>query len=292
MGIYDRQYYHDDESPTRSGVPGPTMVTTQLIIITTVIYFVNEFFVDQFLSPARASQYLGLGSDLFRGNWQIWQLLSYGFMHASLEEPNGFFHILFNMFGLFVFGRDVELRYGRQEMLRFYLLAIIVSGAAWLLVQILTQQSTGLLVGASGGVAAVVILYCFNFPQRKLLLMGIWPMPAWALGVLFVAFDLFGAAGGGSAKIAYVAHLAGAAFASGYFLLGWNLTRLGSLPGKNWLKRKPRLKVHQPDADQKAEQAADKILAKIREHGEESLTRKERRIMEDYSRRMREKHRS
>ena len=263
------------------------MMTTQLIIITTVIYFVNEFFFQ-----SRASNYLGLGHDLFQGNWQVWQLLSYGFMHASLLEHNGYLHVLFNMLGLFIFGRDVELRYGRQEMLRFYLLAIIVSGAAWLLVQILTQQLTGTLVGASGGMIAVVVLYCFNFPQRKLLLMGIWPMPAWAVGVGFVAFDLLGAAGAGSTKVAYVAHLAGAAFASAYFLRGWKLSGRGSQSGKNWFKRKPQLKVHHPDADQKREQAADKILAKIREHGEESLSKKERRIMEDYSRRMREKHRS
>ena len=271
----------------RGGPSGPKMVTTQLIVITVVIYFVDEFFL-----RSTASKHLSLGSDLFQGDWHIWQLLSYGFMHAPLREPNGFLHIFFNMLGLFIFGRDVEVRYGRQEMVRFYLLAIIVSGAAWLLVQILTDQPSSGLVGASGGVAAVVILYCFNFPQRQLFLMGIWPMPAWALGVLFVSWDLFGAAGGGTAKIAYVAHLAGAGFASGYYLLGWNLSRLGSIPGKKLLQRKPRLKVHRPDAAEKTEQAADKILAKIREHGEESLTKKERRIMEDYSRRMREKHRS
>ena len=117
-------------------------------------------------------------------------------------------------------------------------------------------------------------------------------MQAWVFAVLFVLIEAFGAAGAGSTKIAYVAHLAGAGFASVYFLLGWNLSRLGSLPGKNLLQRKPRLKVHRPDAAEKTEQAADQILAKIREHGEESLSKKERRIMEDYSRRMREKHRS
>jgi membrane associated rhomboid family serine protease len=287
MGIYDRQYYHDDETPRRTGSSGPKMVTTQLIIITVAIYLVNEFFFQ-----SKAIQDFSLGSDLFRGNWQAWQLLSYGFLHASLQERNGFLHVLFNMYFLFMFGRDVESRYGRQEMLRFYLLAIIVSGAAWLLVQILTNQQNGMLIGASGGVMAVLVLYCFNFPQRKLLLMGIWAVPAWGFGVGYVLLDVFGAAGGGSAKVAYVAHLAGAAFASAYFLLGWKLSGRDSQSGKNWFKRKPRLKVHQPDADQKTEQAADKILAKIREHGEESLSKKERRIMEDYSRRMREKHRS
>jgi membrane associated rhomboid family serine protease len=287
MGIYDRQYYHDDETPRRTGSSGPKMVTTQLIIITVAIYLVNEFFFQ-----SRASKYLGLGSDLFRGNWQVWQLLSYGFMHESLSEPNGLLHILFNMFGLFIFGRDVELRYGRQEMLRFYLLAIVLSGGAWLLVQIITGHPTGTLVGASGGVAAIAILYCFNFPQRKLLLMGIVPMRAWVFAVVFVLLEAFGAAGAGSTKVAYVAHLAGASFASAYFLLGWKLSGRDSQTGKNWFKRKPQLKVHHPDADQKTDQAADKILAKIREHGEESLSKKERRIMEDYSRRMREKHRS
>ncbi|MFP6575233.1 MAG: DUF6576 domain-containing protein, partial [Pirellulaceae bacterium] len=138
----------------------------------------------------------------------------------------------------------------------------------------------------------IAILYCFNFPQRQLLLMGIVPMRAWVFAVLFVLLEAFGAAGGGSAKVAYVAHLAGASFASAYFLLGWKLSGRGSQSGKNWFKRKPQLKVHHPDTDQKTDQAADKILAKIREHGEESLSKKERRIMEDYSRRMREKHRS
>jgi len=285
MGIYDRQYYHDDETPGRTGSSGPKMMTTQLIIITTVIYFVNEFFFQ-----SKAIKDFGLDSDLFRGNWQVWQLLSYGFMHASLQERNGFLHVLFNMYFLFMFGRDVELRYGRQEMIRFYFLAIIVSGGAWLLVQILTNQQNGMLIGASGGVMAVLVLYCFNFPQRKLLLMGIWAIPAWGFGVGYVLLDVFGAAGAGSAKVAYVAHLAGAAFASAYFLRGWKLSGRGSQSGKNWFQRKPQLKVHHPDADQKREQAADKILAKIREHGEESLSKKERRIMEDYSRRMREKH--
>lgn len=287
MGIYDRQYYHDDEPPRRVRSSAPRMMTTQLIIVTLVIYFANEFFFQ-----SKAANRFALQANLFRDNWQIWQLLTYGFLHAGLQSSTGIFHILWNMYGLFLFGRDVELRYGRQEMLRFYLVAIIVSGGVWLLVRIFLNQPVSSLVGASGGVTAVLVLYCFTFPQRRLLLMGIWAVPAWGLGVMFVLFDLVGAAGGGSGTTAYEAHLAGAAFAFVYFSRRWNLGRFGSLPGKNWFKRQPRLKVHRAEEDQKTDLAADKILEKIRHHGEASLSKKERRIMEDYSRRMREKHRS
>ncbi len=46
-----------------------------------------------------------------------WQFLTYGFVH----DISGITHLLFNMVGLYVFGRDVELRMGRMEFLRFYL---------------------------------------------------------------------------------------------------------------------------------------------------------------------------
>ncbi|MCP3695553.1 MAG: rhomboid family intramembrane serine protease [Planctomycetaceae bacterium] len=287
MGIYDRQYYHDDELPRRGGSSGPRMMTTQLIIITMVIYFVVEFF---FAEPAR--RFFCLHADLFRGNWQIWQLLSYGFLHAGLETRSGIFHVLWNMYGLFLFGRDVELRYGRQELLRFYLVAIVVSGGAWLLIQVLTNQGGASLQGASGGVTAILVLYCFNFPQRRLLLMGIWSVPAWGLGLGYVLIDLMGALGNSSSNTAYEAHLAGAAFAFVYFSRRWNLGKFGTLPGSGRFKRQPRLKVHRPDADEKKDLAADKVLEKIRQQGEASLSKKERRILEDYSRRMRDKHQS
>ena len=262
-------------------------MTTQLIIITMVIYFVVEFF---FAEPAR--RVFCLRADLFRSNWQIWQLLSYGFLHAGLETRSGIFHVLWNMYGLFLFGRDVELRYGRQELLRFYLVAIVVSGGAWLLIQVLTNQGGASLQGASGGVTAILVLYCFNFPQRRLLLMGIWSVPAWGLGLGYVLIDLMGALGNSSSNTAYEAHLAGAAFAFVYFSRRWNLGKFGTLPGSGRFRRQPRLKVHHPDADEKKDLAADKVLKKIRQQGEASLSKKERRILEDYSRRMRDKHQS
>jgi hypothetical protein len=94
--------------------------------------------------------------------------------------------------------------------------------------------------------------------------------------------------------VAYDVHLVGAAFAFAYYRFGWNLgkwTPRIPLPAA-WFKRRPRLKVHDPDASLGAiDDAADQILEKVNREGIESLTSRERRILEDYSRRMRQKHR-
>tara|TARA_Y100001960_G_C14627803_1_gene804154 strand:- start:77 stop:925 length:849 start_codon:yes stop_codon:yes gene_type:complete len=282
MGIYDRQYYRDDDDgPGWNRPSAPRMMTTQLVVVTAVIYFADAFFLQ-----SKIGMQCAIHVGLFRDHWKAWQLLSYGFLHADVM------HLLWNMYGLFLFGRDVERRYGRQEYLRFYLASIVVSGGAWLMIQSLTGSQAGILVGASGGVTAVLVLYCFNFPQRRLLLMGIWEVPAWGLGVAFVGVDLLGALGGGSGRVAYEAHLAGAAFAFTYFSQRWTFSKWNFLPGKSSFRKKPRLKLHDPEQIDQQDQAADRVLEKIRQSGEASLTRKERRILEEYSRRMREKHQS
>ena len=107
------------------------------------------------------------------------------------------------------------------------------------------------LYGASGAIAGVVVLYALNFPHRTLLLFFVIPIPAWLLGVLFVAYDMFGASGGiAGSNVAFSVHLAGAAFAFVYYQRGWNLTRL--TPGRiAWpsFRRKPRLRIHKPEEE-------------------------------------------
>jgi hypothetical protein len=102
-------------------------------------------------------------------------------------------------------------------------------------------------------------------------------------------------------SIAFDVHLVGAAFAIAYYRFGWNLGRI--LPSPAWLgggrpkfkfRRRPKLKLHDPDAEDhynEQDDQADRILEKVNREGMDSLSRKERRILEDYSRRMRQKHR-
>ena len=88
--------------------------------------------------------------------------------------------------------------------------------------------------------------------------------------------------------IAYTAHLGGAAFALAYFNLHWNFGRLFQSAAA-WLKgrSRPSLKVFKPEDEPDApvaDEEVDRILEKIHREGENSLTRKERRILENASR--------
>ena len=194
------------------------------------------------------------------------------------------------MLGLWFLGRDVEDLYGRAEFTRLYLALIVFSGIAWAAVSA-AHGTPGELMGASGGVVGIVLLYALNFPRRTILFMFVIPMPAWVMGVLLVAFDVLGQTGHGDQHIAYTGHLAGALFAFLYYHQHWNFGRLiGGGFGLSRLFSRRRLSIHRekddsPEAtDSAEEQEIDRILEKIHREGEGSLTRKERRQLETASR--------
>lgn len=311
MGLDERDYYRDD------GRGGFRLAIPRTVVMNLIVVNVAVFLVCWFTGPNSQA----LGSEISKlleltpaHPWQVWRFLTYGFAHKDI------WHVLFNMYGLFLFGRDVEGRYGKWEFLRVYLAMIVFGGLVWLggsyAVSTVSERSFEMfpaVVGASGAVVGVTILFCMNFPRRELLVMGVLPVQAWVLGLVYVGFDLvsaFSAAFGRRGDIAFQVHLAGAAFAAAYFLLGWNFGALGPSRGTNprrWFQRKPRLRVHSAadearpaprrapppadDANEDLDRRADEVLRKLHESGEESLSAKERRVLEEYSRRMRKKHR-
>jgi hypothetical protein len=192
------------------------------------------------------------------------------------------------MLGLWFLGRDIEWTYGKWEFLRLYLVLLAVGSLVWAIGNRLQGvEQSGPLIGASGAVAGIVILYALHFPRRTLLLFFVLPVPAWLVGVLVVVSDLMGATGRQGTNIAYTVHLAGAAFAFLYYQLGWNFGRL--LSGRFSVpkfKSRPKLRVHRPEDGDESDlsQEVDRILEKIHRQGEASLSRKERRILEDASR--------
>jgi membrane associated rhomboid family serine protease len=276
MGFYDRDYQRgwDEQREPGLHLNVPSTLTTKLIIVTCGVYLI-QLATEPWLSDIGALQ-----GDWYRRPWLAYQLLSYGFLHSTED----LWHIALNMFALWLFGREVEARNGKREFLAFYLVAIVVAGLVWTLAEIPTG-GIGAMMGASGGIAAVVILFAMSFPHRTILFMFIIPMPMWVFALIIVGMDAMGAVNR-SGNVAYTAHLGGAAF--GFLYYKWGLRFERWLPGLNWtpsLRRRPKLRVLNPDSVEpdSTETRVDEILKKIQEHGQDSLTRGERRILEQAS---------
>jgi hypothetical protein len=137
----------------------------------------------------------------------------------------------------------------------------------------------------------MVILFAMNFPHRTVLFMFFIPMPMWVLAVIIVGMDALGAVNR-SGDVAFTAHLGGAMFGFLYYQWGWRLERW--LPSGSLAKRlrpKPKLRVIDPDQVDSTDSRVDEILKKIQEQGQDSLTRGERRILEQASREYQKKRR-
>ena len=155
-----------------------------------------------------------------------YQVLTHMFTHADYN-PNGsiiLYHILFNMFTLWMFGRILENIWGPKRFLNFYLLCGIGAAAAHLLVQYITKNES-MAIGASGAIMGVAVAFAYLFPNTPLYIMFI-PIPIKAKWVMiaFIAYDFFvGVASVGGDNVAHFAHLGGAI--TGFIIvLIWNKT--------------------------------------------------------------------
>lgn len=291
MALQDRYYYQDNQPlDWRPGWEHRSAVAV-LIIANVAIFLANAIFRNPSQSiQGPINEFLMLRPGDVAQPWQWWHALSYAFAHDSKQIT----HILFNMLSLYMMGRPVEQRYGTAEFYRIYLLSALVCGALWLVRQSLFGGQASVL-GASGAVLCVSMLFIFNYPNTTVFLL-VFPMPAWVMGVILVLINFFTPAGDG---VAYDIHAFGILFAAAYFFAGWNFSWIQS-PSTLWtrLRRRwtgPRLKIlrdREIDQARKESMEADRILEKIHVFGKDSLTSKEKRFMERYSQSMRDKKKS
>lgn len=291
MGIYDRDYERDfDQGGNRWQGGGFDMgarrsANTNLLLTLVAVY------VCQFVFQPWFTSYLVLPSDWYLAPWRVYGLVTYGLLH----DTSSIGHILFNGIALFFFGRAIEARYGSREYISFFLAGVIVAGLIWTVTEALTPGPGAVLLGASGGIAAVLLLFALNYPNQQVYIWGVLPVPAWLIAVLFVGGDLFGAMNRENASnVAYTAHLGGALFGFLYFRNRWTLAQW--LPGSGFkmpsLKRRPKLKIHREEpASEKSDEQVDEILRKIQEEGQESLTAKEQKILQQASQRYQRRNR-
>ena len=192
----------------------PIPPTTQTLIGLNVIAFALQMFLGAELFGWLALWPLG-------PDFAPWQLLTYGFLHGGLM------HLLFNMFGLYMFGSDVEAVWGQRRYLIYYLTCVVSAAIAQLAVSWFTGAYYP-TVGASGGLFGLLLAFGMMFPRRTVvLLIPPVPMPAWLFVTLYGVIELYLGITGTAPGVAHFAHLGG--MAGGYlFIRYWRTGPRGS----------------------------------------------------------------
>lgn len=244
------------------------------IIVTVACFLIQLLFEARgYTRPLRAA--LALNPDLVRRGY-LWQLLTYGFLHA------GPLHIFFNVFALWIFGKDVNQTLGGERFLALYFLSIIAAGICSCLFAPYSP-----VIGASGGLFGVLWAFGMLFPRRIVLFMFIIPMPAKIAVLLFVLLAFWAGGSGTDDSIAHFAHLGGLAF--GYLFVKTRRHWERYLADATSRMSTPRPEVDDGEVSLEDEVEMDRLLAKIKGEGLHSLSWREKRFLDRISQRLRDR---
>ena len=309
MGIYDREYYRD-KSPGSGWLSGVSPACKAIIMINVAAFIAQKLFDPYF------NQWFSVTSDQIFGKFQVWRLLTATFLHSDQM----IWHIVMNMLFLWFVGREMEAVFGSRDFVAFYVCAAVVSTLVWAIADRFQAGHHYPMIGASGAVMATVVLYTLFFPRREVLLF-LFPVEMWFLLVLYLGTDILQFLTDSSGRVAYPAHLGGAAF--GYL---YKTTDLRFSTFEKWAKRqrRPKLRIVTPDhretspstatvrptvgpswtpsgastattrpapvfviPEEQIDEKLDEILIKIARDGRASLNDEDNRILDEASRRAR-----
>jgi membrane associated rhomboid family serine protease len=136
------------------------------------------------------------------GEFWPWQIGTYSFLHGSFE------HLFFNMLGLWMFGAELELVWGRKRFLQFYAASVVAAALTQLLVSFVLGSNAP-TIGASGGLFGLLLAFAMMFPDRIILLFFVIPMKAKYLVALYGLLELYQGAYVMNSGVAHFAHLGG-----------------------------------------------------------------------------------
>lgn len=233
-----------------------------------------------------------LAPDKVLPGFQIWRLVTYAFCHARGDV----WHIVFNMLALWFFGPTLERMYGTREFTWFYLMGALAAGVVFCGLEFFMGHLTP-VIGASGAVMAVLMLFAIHYPRHTIYIMGIIPIEARWIVAIYLVVDLYPvllSLGGDVVGdgVAHSAHLGGLAFGYLYYKFQWRFDRffgnfklpeMKSSGGRSGPVSRGNLKLYEPPENIDAK--VDEILEKISRSGEASLTDQERELLKTASQR-------
>lgn len=272
-------------------IGGPlTPVVKKLMIINGGIFIFQQLMA--LFAPGFLEQNFGLNHQGLIGEFKIWQLFSYMFLHG------GWLHIIFNLLGLWMFAGDLEDIWGSRLFLRYYLFSGMGAGIFIATMNFVYFSRYGAnptiaysptTLGASGALYGVLLAYGVNWPNREVLLYFLFPVKIKYLLILFGVMEFFGTISssvGGGSTISHIGHLGG--LISGMVYLFF-LRKRG--PRANYkqqsgfiteLMKKQRLKKKRKEIEERieAKKIIDRLLEKIARQGMGALTAEEKKSLE------------
>ena len=290
MGIYDRDYYRDEET---SGWGDWAGCRASLLLSALLTFaFVAAVFADGGRrggldpdDPGRVADALGFRADRI-ADGQVWRFATSHFVHAR----QAFFQVALFVAAILVVGTRVEQLHSTREYLAF----LLVAGGTVSLAKLVVAYGTGdvreLTYGAGGLVSAVLALYVCHHPHERITLFV--PVPVWLVAAAVIGLDLLGEFGGRESGSGRVAHLAGVAAGVVYYSTGVRVSnwlfprRLAAAPTPT---RSPvggvpadptPARVAVAPSDEQLEARVDEILDKVSRTGRESLTDEERETLQ------------
>ena len=193
--------HHSPYASSFSFGPGPLSMTLKALIGANVVVFLA-----QAVAPG-LTVWLGLMPAAVLGEFRIWQVATYMFLHTGL------FHLLFNMLALWMFGSELERMWGTRYFLKFYFVSGI--GAAVLTVMFslmpfgfAQQLQQSIVIGASGAIYGLLLAYALYFPDRPILMFLLFPIPAKYFVMILGAIAFYSSLGV-SSGVASATHLGG-----------------------------------------------------------------------------------
>lgn len=190
--------------------PGGISQAVKLIIITNV-----AMFVVQVIAPS-VTPLLGVVPEFVLSRGWLWQVVTYQFLHLDVM------HLVFNMLFVWMFGVDLERRWGTEAFAKYYLLVGTSAGIATVAVALLpfnfaASSYYAVTIGASGAGYGLMMAWALVFPHRVVYFFGLIPMQARVFALVAGGISLLSALSNSASDIAHIAHLAG--LVAGWFYL-------------------------------------------------------------------------
>ncbi len=230
---------------------------------------------------------------------KLWQLFTFQFLHL------GSWHFICNALGLFFLGRPLESSLGQARMLEVYFGSSFLGGVLQATLALILPRYFGMpTMGASAGVCGLLAAFALLERDRTLLFMFVLPIRAWHLLLFTLAVTVFFVLVPSEPGVAHAAHLGGLLGGMGYVhwilrrqrrLFDWvnaapDRTRREELVraahGDTRSRRRPDPAPEELPPAEFISREVDPILDKISAHGLQSLTERERRILEQARARM------